>query len=138
MQENRMSVALELPGFDMLWQSEFKDHFEVTVIYQRDGAICTRCGVVTTKVQDRRRQRRQDRRLRDKVVFLMLTKSRFRCLFCGKVFIPEPAQHVYFPCQRSPIGCCGDEPALIFPGCGKRIKNNPHTHPSPGAEGCRQ
>ena len=42
MQENRMSVALELPGLDILWQREFKDHFEVTVIYQKDGAICSR------------------------------------------------------------------------------------------------
>lgn len=31
-------------------------------------------------------QRKQDRRLRDKPVFLMLVKRRFRCYFCGKVF----------------------------------------------------
>ena len=78
MRENCIAVALELPGLDILWQREFKDHFEVTVIYQRDGAICPRCGVITTKVQDRRRQRKQDRRLRDKVVLLMLIKRRFR------------------------------------------------------------
>ena len=54
----------------------------------RDGAIYPGCSVVTTKVQDVRRHRRQDRRLRGKVVFLMLIKRRFRCLFCGKVFIP--------------------------------------------------
>ncbi len=35
---------------------------------------------------DRRRQKKQDRRLRDKVVFLRLMKRRFRCLWCGKVF----------------------------------------------------
>ena len=56
MQENRIAVALELPGLDILWQREFKDLFEVTVIYQRDGAICPGCSVVTTKVQDERRQ----------------------------------------------------------------------------------
>lgn len=36
MQENCIAVALELPGLDILWQREFKGHFEVTVIYQRD------------------------------------------------------------------------------------------------------
>ena len=89
MQEDCIAVALELPGIDILWQREFKDHFEVTVIYQRDGAICPRCGMVTTKIQDRIRQRKQDRRLSDKVVFLMLIKRRFRCLFCGKVFTEQ-------------------------------------------------
>jgi transposase len=41
---------------------------------------------VTTKEHDRRQQHKQDRRLRDKVVFLTLMKRRFRCPFCGKVF----------------------------------------------------
>lgn len=42
--------------------------------------------MVTTKEHDRRQQHKQDRRLRDKVVFLTLIKRRFRCLWCGKVF----------------------------------------------------
>jgi len=45
--------------------------------------------MVATKEHDRRQQRKQDRKLRDKVVFLTLMKRRFRCSFCGKVFI-EP------------------------------------------------
>jgi len=61
-------------------------HIEVAVIYLRDKATCPRCGKVTTKEHDRRLQCKQDRRLRDKVVFLRLMKRRFRCLWCNKVF----------------------------------------------------
>jgi len=75
-----------LPELRILWQKELDDHFEVTVIYRRDEVICPRCGMVTTKEHDRRQQRKQDRRLRDKVVFLTLMKRRFKCYYCGKVF----------------------------------------------------
>jgi transposase len=88
-----------LPQLKILWQKELEDHFEVTVIYCRGEATCPRCGSVTTKEQDRRQQRKQDRRLRDKVVFLMLIKRRFRCLFCSKVFT-EPDE-VFGPRRRS-------------------------------------
>ncbi|MCD6358437.1 MAG: ISL3 family transposase, partial [Dehalococcoidia bacterium] len=86
MQEDCIAVALGLPQLKILWQKELEDHFEVTVIYRRDKTICPRCGKVTAKEHDRRQQRKQDRKLRDKVVFLMLMKRRFRCPFCGKVF----------------------------------------------------
>jgi len=79
-------VALGLPQLRILKQEEQEDHFEVTVGYHRKGAVCSRCGRVTTKEHDRRPQLKQDRRLRDKVVFLTLIKRRFRCLWCGKVF----------------------------------------------------
>jgi len=81
-----IAVELGLPQLRILWQRELEDHFEVKVIYCRGEATCPRCGGVTTKEQDRRQQRKQDRGLRDKVVFLMLIKRRFRCTFCGKVF----------------------------------------------------
>jgi hypothetical protein len=59
-QENCIPVSFsELSGLDILWQRKFKDHFEVTVMYQQYAAICPQCGVITTKVQDRRRQRRK-------------------------------------------------------------------------------
>ena len=86
MQEDCIAVALGLPELRILKQEELKDHFEVTVIYRRSEVTCPRCGRVTTKEHDRRRQLKQDRRLRDKVVFLTLMKRRFRCLWCGKVF----------------------------------------------------
>ena len=86
MQDDCIAVALGLPQLKILWQQELEDHFEVTVIYRRKGAVCPRCGKVTIKEHDRRQQLKQDRRLRDKVVFLTLMKRRFRCLWCGKVF----------------------------------------------------
>ena len=86
MQDDCIAVALGLPQLKILWQKELKGHFEVTVIYRRKGTVCPRCGRVTTKEHDRRPQLKQDRRLRDKVVFLTLMKRRFRCLWCGKVF----------------------------------------------------
>jgi len=85
-QDDCIAVALGLPQLRILKQKELEGYFEVTVIYRQKGAVCPRCGRVTTKEHDRRPQLKQDRRLRDKVVFLTLMKRRFRCLWCGKVF----------------------------------------------------
>ncbi len=84
-----IAVALGLPQLKILWQRELESHIEVTVIYRRDKATCPQCGEVTNK--------EQDRGLRDKAVFLMLMKRRFRCLSCGKVFT-EPDE--VFGCRR--------------------------------------
>jgi len=98
-QDDCIAVALGLPQLRILEQKELEDHFEVTVIYRRGEVTCPRCGRVTTKEHDRRQQHKQDRRLRDKVVFLMLMKRRFRCLWCNKVFT-EPDE-VFGPRRRS-------------------------------------
>ena len=86
MQDDCIAVALGLPQLRILKQKELEGHFEVTVIYRRGEVTCPRCGRVTNKEHDRRQQVKQDRRLRDKAVFLTLMKRRFRCLWCGKVF----------------------------------------------------
>ena len=86
MQDDCIAVALGLPQLRIVKQKELEGHFEVTVTYRRGEATCPRCGRVTTKEHDRRQQWKQDRRLRDKVVFLTLMKRRFRCHWCGKVF----------------------------------------------------
>lgn len=86
MQEDCISVALGLPQLKILEQQELEDRFEVTVMYHRGEGTCPRCGRTATKEHDRRLQWKQDRRLRDKAVFLRLIKRRFRCLWCGKVF----------------------------------------------------
>ncbi len=86
MQDDCIAVALGLPQLRILKQKELKGHFEVIVIYRRGEVTCPRCGKVTTKEHDRRQQSKQDRGLRDKVVFLTLMKRRFRCFWCGKVF----------------------------------------------------
>jgi len=98
-QDDCIAVALGLPQLRILKQEELEGHFEVTVIYRWKGAVCPRCGMTTTKEHDRRPQHKQDRRLRDKVVFLTLMKRRFRCLWCGKVFT-EPDE-VFGPRRRS-------------------------------------
>jgi len=85
-QDDCIAVALGLPQLRILEQKETENHFEVAVIYRRGEVSCPRCGRVTSKEHDRRRQCKQDRRLRDKTVFLVLIKRRFRCLLCGKVF----------------------------------------------------
>ena len=85
MQDDCIAVALGLPQLKILWQEELENRFEVTLIYRREKAICPWCGKVTIKEHDRRPQRKQDRQLRDKVVFLTSMKRRFRCLWCGKV-----------------------------------------------------
>jgi len=85
-QDDCIAVALGLPELRILKRKELEGYFEVIVIYRRGEVTCPRCGKVTTKEHDRRQQLKQDRRLRDKVVFLTLMKRRFRCLWCGKVF----------------------------------------------------
>jgi transposase len=84
-----IAVALGLPQLRILNQKELEGHFEVTVIYRRGEVTCPRCGRVTNKEHDRRQQVKQDRRLRDKAVFLTLMKRWFRCLWCGKVFTEQ-------------------------------------------------
>lgn len=99
MQDDYIAVRLGLPQLKILEQREFDNCIEATVVYRRDEVTCPRCGKVTTKVHDRRRQNKQDRRLRDKAVFLTLIKRRFRCLWCSKVFT-EPDE-VFGPRRRS-------------------------------------
>ena len=99
MQDDCIAVALGLPQLRIVRQKELEGRFEVTVIYRRNEAGCPGCGRMTTKEHDRRQQRKKDRRLRDKVVFLMLIKRRFECYGCGKVFT-EPDE-VFGPRRRS-------------------------------------
>lgn len=99
MQDDCIAIRLGLPQLKILEQREFDNCIEATVVYRRDEVTCPRCGKVTTKVHERRRQNKQDRRLRDKAVFLTLIKRRFRCLWCGKVFT-EPDE-VFGPRRRS-------------------------------------
>jgi len=67
-QDDCIAVALGLPELKILRQRELEDRFRVTVMYRHNIVTCPRCGKVTIKVHDRRQQRKQDRRLRDKVV----------------------------------------------------------------------
>jgi transposase len=85
-QDDCIAVALGLPELLILGQVELEDHFEVTVRYRRDKVPCPRCGSVMGRKRESEFQRKKDRKMRDKIVFLTLEKKRFRCLSCGKVF----------------------------------------------------
>jgi transposase len=85
-QDDCIAVALGLSQLKVLEQKELEDRFEVVVMNRQEEASCPRCGRGTVKEHDRRRQVKQDCRLRDKAVYLALVKRRFRCLWCGTVF----------------------------------------------------
>ena len=61
MRDDCIAVALGLPQLKLVWQKESEGHIEVTVIYRRSEAACPRCGKVTRKEHDRRKQQKQDR-----------------------------------------------------------------------------
>ena len=100
MRDDSISVRLGISELRVVGQKELGDRFEVRVMYRREYATCPRCGIGSSKEHDRRVQRKQDRRLRDKQVLLMLVKRRFRCYFCGKVFTKS---------RRMPRLLVGDE-----------------------------
>ena len=56
------------------------------VKHAEDFAVCSRCAQKTTSVHDRRRSRVRDAPARHKSIFLYVTKRRFRCRPCSKVF----------------------------------------------------
>jgi transposase len=98
-QDDCILVALGLPQLAILKQREYEDRFEVTVIYRREKGTCPRCGQETTKEHERRFQRKRDRKIRDKPVYLTLIKRRFRCPWCQKVF--TEADEVFGARRRS-------------------------------------
>ncbi len=99
MQGDFIRVALGIPEIIILDQKEESTHFDIRVMYRQSEAVCPRCGQTTSKVHDSREQWKQDRRLRDKPVFLKLMKRRFRCPWCQKVWT-EPDE-VFGPRRRS-------------------------------------
>jgi transposase len=86
-----ITIALELPEVRVIRQVETKEEITVEVGYRARSSPCPRCGHQAVKVHSVRFQRKRDRRLWDKPVFLVVRKRRFRCLGCGKVFTePDP------------------------------------------------
>lgn len=91
MRDDCSTVALGLPEVRVVREEETAEEITVEVMYRAEGAPCPRCGRWTPKVHSVGCQRKRDRRLRDKPVFLVLHKRRFRCLSCKKVFSePDP------------------------------------------------
>jgi transposase len=84
-------IALGLPEVRVVREEEMAREIVVEVIYRAESAVCPGCGQQTPKVHSTRLQRKRDRRLWDKPVFLLLRKRRFRCMDCRKVFTePDP------------------------------------------------
>lgn len=91
MRDDCITIALGLPEVRVVREQETEKEIRVEVMYRAQSASCPRCGRRTPKVHSVRSQRKRDRRLWDKPVFLVLHKRRFRCLSCGKVFTePDP------------------------------------------------
>jgi len=90
-QDDCITVALGLPGLRVVRHREEETCIVAEVAYQAQKAQCPGCGRWTPKVHSTRPQRKRDRRLWDKPVYLVLHKRRFRCWGCGKVFTePDP------------------------------------------------
>lgn len=86
MQDDCITIALGLPAVQVVREEEAEREITVEVKYRAPSVPCPCCGQGTSKVHSTRLQRKRDRRLWDKPVFLVLHKRRFRCLGCRKVF----------------------------------------------------
>lgn len=62
---------------------------EVAVEYESEEATCRRCGRLTWRVHQRRKQRKRDLAIWGKPVWLYIWKRRFRCRPCGYVFTED-------------------------------------------------
>lgn len=91
MRDDCITINLGLPAVRVVREEEREQEIIVEVRYRVTRAACPSCGHQTGKVHSTSRQWKRDRRLRDKPVFLLLHKRRFRCTTCGKVFSePDP------------------------------------------------
>jgi len=84
--DDSITVLLGLPELRVRDEEETAYGIRVQVEYRERVVECVDCGERTARVHSRRLQVKRDRRLWDKPVYLVLSKRRFRCLYCGKVF----------------------------------------------------
>ena len=86
MRDDCITVLLGLPQLRVRDEEETDYGIRVRVGYRERAVECPGCGERTASVHIRRLQVKPDRRLWDKPVYLVLSRRRFRCPFCGKVF----------------------------------------------------
>lgn len=86
MPDDCITIALGLREVRVIREEETPDEIRVEVEYRVQDIICPRCGQRVLKVHSTKMQRKRDRRLWDKPVFLIIRKKRYRCLNCKKVF----------------------------------------------------
>jgi transposase len=86
-----ITVLLGLPELRVRGEEETEWSIKVQVEYREDEAECPHCGAKTGRIHSRRNQVKRDMRLWHKPVYLELSKRRFRCRVCGRVFSePDP------------------------------------------------
>lgn len=80
-------IPLDVPEFEIVSQSQQADgSMEVYMREKKGSEPCPRCGVVCSKVQDRRKRVKRDSQLRTYHIRLVVEKRRFRCLQCERPF----------------------------------------------------
>lgn len=87
MQDNTLTIPLDLPGVQVLAQEyDAHGHLQVVVAPQHPLAVCPRCVQPTPKRHDVRRCTMADEPLGQRRITLILLRRRFRCLCCAVVF----------------------------------------------------
>ena len=99
MQDNHITIELDLPALVVEGQRQEGQAQIVTVRYRCLERPCPHCGQETNLVHQYHRQLKQHRTLWGQPVFLEMRRRRFRCRACGRVFM-EPDE-VCGPRRRS-------------------------------------
>lgn len=90
MQENRISLDLDLPGVRVVRQEHgIGGQIRVVVVPTGAIAVCPRCGRPSAKVHDVRERVKADEPLGERPVVLVLRRRRFRCAGCERPFTEE-------------------------------------------------
>lgn len=87
MQNNCISLPLDLPGYQVL--AQYTDQAGATHILltpQDTAAICPQCRHLTSKVHDQRQRQILDEPLGQRQVTLIVLRRSFRCLLCDCLF----------------------------------------------------
>lgn len=91
MRDDCITIELGLPEVRVVREEEREHEIIVELQYRTARAVCLRCGQETSRVHSVQCQWKQDQRLWNKPVWLLLRKRRFRCGACDKVFTEPDA-----------------------------------------------
>ncbi len=91
MRDNSITALLGLPELRLREEEETEYGIKGPVEFRGSDAECPYCGERTARVHSRKLQVKSDRQFWDKPVSLELSRRRFRCHVCGRVFSePDP------------------------------------------------
>jgi hypothetical protein len=77
-----IKIPLALPGWAVVEQHKEGSTVVVEVASTAASAVCPYCGTVSSKVHDRRAQRKRDVPLGEWAVAVVMRRRRFRCRWC--------------------------------------------------------